>query len=52
MTIPVDRILVLIAILLTLSVSAFLGGVIPYPFGIIVISAFLIARIIHLSGKR
>ena len=52
MTTPIDPLLLLIVILLIVSVIAFLGGLIPYPFGLLVLFAFLIARIIHLSRQR
>ncbi len=47
-----DPILLLISFLLIISVVAFLGGLIPYPFGLIVLLAFLIARVIHLARDR
>ena len=47
-----DISLLLIAVLLALTLIAFLSGLIPYPFGLVILSAFLIARLIHLAGKR
>ena len=47
-----DPLLLLITVLLIISLSAFLGGVIPYPFGSIVLTAVLVARLIHLSRRR
>ena len=47
-----DPILLLITVLLSLSLIAFLGGLTPYPFGLIVLTAVLVARLIHLSHKR
>lgn len=47
-----DISLLLIAVLLVLTLIAFLSGLIPYPFGLVVLSAFLTARLIHLAGKR
>ena len=42
----------ILAFLLIISLIAFLGGVIPYPFGLIVLTAVLVARLIQLSHKR
>ncbi len=48
----IDPLLLLIIVLLIISLIAFLGGLIPYPFGLIVLSAFLIARVLFLSRNR
>ncbi len=47
-----DPPLIFIGILLIGTVIAFISGAIPYPFGIIVLSALLIARLAYLANKR
>jgi len=46
--------LILIALLglLLATLLAFFLGVIPYPFGLIVLAAFIAARILYLRGPR
>ena len=47
-----DLPLLVIILLLGTTLTAFISGVIPYPIGWIVLSAFLIARLLQLSGRR
>ncbi|NNJ95393.1 MAG: hypothetical protein HKP57_11650 [Halobacteria archaeon] len=47
-----DRILVVLIVLLLASVAAFLSGLLPYPLGFIILSIFIVARILHLQGKQ
>ena len=44
--------LLVIIILLGITLTAFFSGFIPYPIGWIILSAFLIARLLQLSGRR
>ena len=43
--------LVLLGLLLTSLVTFFLG-VIPYPYGLLVLAAFIVARILYLKGAE
>lgn len=43
--------IVLLALLLA-SLLAFLSGFIPYPFGLIVLSVLIAARVLYLRGPR
>jgi dihydroxy-acid dehydratase len=47
-----DRILLVLVGLLLASVAAFLAGLIPYPFGLIVLSVFILGRILYLKGRK
>ena len=47
-----DSVLVLLIALLAATLLAFLLGWFPYPFGWLVITLFLIARILHLRQSR
>lgn len=47
-----DPILVVLIVLLLASVAAFLSGLLPYPLGFIILSIFIVARILHLQGKQ
>ena len=47
-----DLPLLVIIILLGITLAAFVSGLIPYPIGWIVLSAFLIARLLQLSRRR
>lgn len=44
--------LLVIGLLLAATLSAFLGGLIPYPYGVLVLLALLIARLLHLKGRN
>ncbi len=44
-----DPILLILLGILALSLSAFLAGVLPYPFGLLVLSVFIVARILYKS---
>ncbi len=48
----VDRIALILAALLFASVFAFLLGFIPYPYGLIVLSLLLAARILYLRSSE
>ena len=41
-----DPLLVILGGLLAISLLAFFSGVIPYPFGMLVLSAFIAARVL------
>ena len=43
--------LLIIAALLVATLTAFLSGLFPYPFGLLVLLAFLIARLLQLRSK-
>jgi len=42
-----DPILLILLGILALSLLAFLTGVLPYPFGLLILSVFIVARILH-----
>jgi hypothetical protein len=52
MTRPVDTVLLVLLGLLLASLSAFFLGIIPYPYGLLVLAAFITARILYLLGNR
>ena len=47
-----DPIILLLAGLWLLSLSLFLSGVLPYPFGTLILLLFLLARLSYLRSKR
>ena len=47
-----DPALVILLALLAASLLAFILGIIPYPYGLFVLGAFVIARILYLQGTR
>ena len=47
-----DRILVVLIVLLLATLAAFFSGMLPYPFGFIILSIFIIARILYLRGRQ
>jgi dihydroxy-acid dehydratase len=47
-----DMPLLIIGILLAGTITAFLLDIFPYPFGIIVLSAFFIVRLMTLKNTR
>ncbi len=47
-----DPVLIVIFVLLVLSIASFLLGYIHYPYGILVLVIFLIARVLHLSNQN
>ncbi|MGD2074692.1 MAG: hypothetical protein PVG38_07190 [Gammaproteobacteria bacterium] len=50
-----DRVLILLIVLLLASLSAFFLGIFPYPYGLIILSAFIAARFFWLrsdDGRR
>ncbi len=48
---PVDPVLVVLLGLLLASLSAFFLGIIPYPYGLLILAAFITARILYLLGN-
>ena len=46
-----DRTLLLLIVLLLTTLGAFLAGVFPYPFGFVILTVFIVARILHLRGR-
>jgi hypothetical protein len=46
-----DPLLITLSLLLAASVTGFSLGFIPYPYGILVLGFFIVARILHLKGK-
>lgn len=46
-----DRILLLLVAVLLASLAAFLAGVFPYPFGFIILTVFIVARILYLRDQ-
>lgn len=45
-----DPVLIVLSGLLLVTLLAFLLGVIPYPIGLLVLAAFIAARIMYLQG--
>lgn len=45
-----DPILLVLLGLLSASLAAFFLGIIPYPVGLLVLLAFIVARILYLQG--
>ena len=41
-----DRVLLVLVGLLVLTLTAFMAGVLPYPFGILILLVFIVARIL------
>lgn len=52
MTRLADPLLFALLALLAASLLAFFLGVIPYPFGLLVLTAFIVARIVYLQGPN
>ena len=46
-----DRTLLFLIALLLASLGAFLAGVLPYPFGFIILVVFIVARILYLRDQ-
>jgi len=46
-----DPYILILASLLLLSLVLFFSGHLPYPFGLIVLTLLLLARLSHLQGK-
>ncbi|MGB5440482.1 MAG: hypothetical protein WBN90_12645 [Gammaproteobacteria bacterium] len=47
-----DCTLLLLVVLLIISMEAFMAGVLVYPFGFIVLTVFIVARILYLCGRQ
>ena len=47
-----DYVLLIICALLFATIAAFLAGLLPYPFGIIILSILFVARILNLKQKQ
>lgn len=43
-----DPVLIVLGTLLLISLGAFLGGLMTYPYGVLVLMIFLLARVMHL----
>jgi hypothetical protein len=46
-----DPVLVILLALLLASLLAFAGALIPYPYGLLVLGVFVIARALYLAGR-
>jgi len=46
-----DPLLITLSLLLAASVTGFYLGFIPYPYGVLVLGCFIVARILYLKGK-
>jgi len=46
-----DPLLITLSVLLAASVMAFFLGLIPYPYGLLVLGFFIISRVLYLKGK-
>ena len=46
-----DRTLLLLVALLLATLGGFLAGVFPYPFGFVILTVFIVARILYLRGQ-
>jgi len=46
-----DPILITLSLLLAASVTGFFLGFIPYPYGLLVLGFFIVARNLHLKGN-
>lgn len=49
---PVDTVLLVLIALLLASLSAFFLGLIPYPYGLLILAAFIAARVLQLLSTR
>ena len=47
-----DPVLLILSGLLLASLAAFLLDIIPYPFGLIVLTIFIIGRVFYLKDRR
>lgn len=47
-----DPVLLVLLVLLTATLSAYLLGVISYPFGLLLLLAFIAARLFSMQGPR
>ena len=46
-----DPLLITLSVVLATSLTGFYLGFIPYPYGLLVLGFFIVARILHLKGK-
>ena len=46
-----DPLLILLLLLLASSLGLFFGGLFPYPYGLLVLTVLLVARLLFLQGK-
>ena len=46
-----DPVLIVLLGMLSASLSAFFLGIIPYPYGLIILLVFIAARILHLKNR-
>ena len=47
-----DPVLIIIAVLLIASLLAFIGGLFPYPYGLLVLLIFFVARLLAIQNKK
>ena len=47
-----DLALLILLALFFISLGSFLMGIIHYPFGFFILLVFIIARLLHLKGKK
>ena len=45
-----DPLLIVIGLLLATTIGAFLAGLFPYPYGVVVLGIFFVARVMHLRS--
>ncbi len=46
-----DTIFLLLVVLIAATLAGYMSGFLPYPFGIIVLGLFCVARLLYLHGK-
>ena len=46
-----DPLLILLLLLLSSSLGLFFVGIVPYPYGLLVLTVLLVARLLFLQGK-
>ncbi|MDJ0833805.1 MAG: hypothetical protein QNJ69_09815 [Gammaproteobacteria bacterium] len=52
MKILFDPLLIVLLLLLLTSLGLFFSGIIAYPFGLLILSVLIMARLFYLPGKR
>lgn len=50
--VQIDSLLLVIALLLTATLTAFFAGLFPYPFGVVILSLALLARVLQLRSRQ
>ena len=46
-----DRTVLILVVLLLATLAAFLAGLFPYPFGFLILTVFIVARVLYLRGQ-